>query len=112
MPVLIENNNKGIVRFWLNEIQINEEIIEKIHKNYNLKEFSFCCQTLQSKKDFKNGQISKKIRCQISYDRIDLSISFLKVQTLRLVACLLPKLMDCIAKLFNITTTLCNRLSL
>jgi hypothetical protein len=47
---LIENNNKEIVRFWLNEIQINEEIIEKIYKNYNLEEFSFCCQTLQSKK--------------------------------------------------------------
>jgi hypothetical protein len=25
---LIENNNKAIVRFWLNKIQINEEIIE------------------------------------------------------------------------------------
>jgi hypothetical protein len=47
---LIENNNKGIKRFWLNEIQISEEIIDKINKNYNLEEFSFCCQTLQSKK--------------------------------------------------------------
>jgi hypothetical protein len=27
---LIENNNKGIVRIWLNEIQVNQEIIEKI----------------------------------------------------------------------------------
>jgi hypothetical protein len=31
MPVLTENNNKGIVRFWLNEIQVNEEIIEIIY---------------------------------------------------------------------------------
>jgi hypothetical protein len=50
MPVLIENNNEGIVRFWLNEIQINEEIIDKIHKNYNLEEFSSCCQTLSRKR--------------------------------------------------------------
>jgi hypothetical protein len=41
---LIENNNKAIVRFLLNEI------IEKIYKNYNLEEFSSCCQTLPSKK--------------------------------------------------------------
>jgi hypothetical protein len=47
---LIENDNKGIVRFWLNEIQINEEIIDKIYKKYNLEDFSFCYQTLQSKK--------------------------------------------------------------
>ncbi len=61
MPVLIENNNKGIVRFWLNEIQINEEIIEKIHKNYNLKEFSFCCQTLQSKKISKMAKFQRRL---------------------------------------------------
>jgi hypothetical protein len=62
MPVLTENNNKGIVRFWLNEIQVNEEIIDKIHKNYNLEEFSFCCQMLELKK------ISKMVKFQSRLD--------------------------------------------
>jgi hypothetical protein len=103
----------------MNEIQNNEEIIDKIYKNYNLEEFCFCCQTLESRnisemaKFQRNVNHLKIIRCQITYNRIDSLISFSKVRTLRLIASLFKtKLMESIAKLFNITTTLCNRLEL
>jgi hypothetical protein len=33
---LVDNNNRAFVRFWSNEIQINEKIIEKNFENHNL----------------------------------------------------------------------------
>ncbi len=90
----------------MNENFINEEIFERIYKNFNLEEFSSSYETLSLRNisemaKFQSNLTFLKISwCRISYDRIDSTISFSKVSPLKLIYCALkPKVMESIAKL-------------
>ncbi len=105
--LLIESNRKEISILLFERIFINEEIFEKIYKNYNLENFSFSCQTLWLGKFSEMAKFQTDLKflkifwCEISYDGIDSLIRFTKVRTLKLIACLLkPKVMESIGKLF------------
>jgi hypothetical protein len=105
--LLIESNHKEISILLFERIFINEEMFEKICKNYNLEKFSFSCRTLSLRKLSEMAKFQTDLKflkifwCEISYKGIDSLIRFTKVRILKLIACLLkPKVMESIGKLF------------